>query len=55
MFGLVYEGRLVCVFTFECDLGNGWEDQAVYNDPTEVRLEALKMGANIVQFAFTSF
>jgi len=51
-FGLVYQGRLVCFFTFECDLGNGWEDQSIYNDPEEKRLEALKMGANIVKYAF---
>lgn len=51
-FGLIYEGRLVCFFTYECDLGNGWEDQSVYNDPEEKRQEALKMGANIIQFAF---
>jgi Domain of unknown function (DUF4159) len=52
-FGLVYEGRLVCFYSFECDLGNGWEDQTIYNDSEEVRQEALKMGANIVAFAFT--
>ncbi len=51
-FGLIYEGRLVCFFSYECDLGNGWEDQSVYNDPEEKRQEALKMGANIIQFAF---
>lgn len=51
-FGLFYQGRLVCFFTYECDLGNGWEDQSVYNDPEEKRQEALKMGANIIQFAF---
>lgn len=51
-FGLVYQGRLVCFFTYECDLGNGWEDQSIYNDPEEKRIEALKMGANIVKYAF---
>ncbi|MFT4734682.1 MAG: hypothetical protein ACI8UX_001793 [Psychromonas sp.] len=54
-FGLFHEGRLVCFFTYECDLGNGWEDQSVYGDPQSVRLKALKMGANIVSFAFTSY
>lgn len=54
-FGIVHEGRLVCFFSYECDLGNGWEDQTLYNDPESVRQEALKMGANIIQFAFTSF
>lgn len=52
-FGLIYQGRLVCFYTYECDLGNGWEDQVIYNNPEEVRQEALKMGANIIAFAFT--
>ncbi|MCS6968366.1 MAG: DUF4159 domain-containing protein [Cytophagales bacterium] len=52
-FGLIYEGRLVVFYTYECDLGNGWEDQIVYNDPEEVRQLALQMGANIIMYAFT--
>jgi hypothetical protein len=52
-FGLIYEGRLVCFYSYECDLGNGWEDQIIYNDPEAIRQEALKMGANIISFAFT--
>jgi hypothetical protein len=51
--GLIYEGRLVCFYSFEADLGNGWEDQRIYNDPEEIREKALKMGANIIAFAFT--
>lgn len=51
-FGLFWEGRLVCFYTMECDLGDGWEDQEVHNDPPEVRLQALKMGANLIQYAF---
>jgi len=51
-FGLLHEGRLVCFYTFECDLGDGWEDQDVHNDPPEVRRQALQMGANIIQYAF---
>jgi len=51
-FGLVYEGRLVCFYDFECDLGDGWEDKDVHNDSDKKRREALKMGANIVQFVF---
>jgi Domain of unknown function (DUF4159) len=54
-YGIIHEGKLVCFFSFECDLGNGWEDQVVYNDPEYVRLEALKMGANLIQFSFSSF
>ncbi len=51
-FGLVWEGRVVCFYSYECDLGDGWEDQEVHNDPQELRLKALKMGANIVRYAF---
>jgi hypothetical protein len=52
-FGLLYQGRLVCFYPYESDLGNGWEDQIIYNDPEEVRQEALKMGANLILYAFT--
>jgi hypothetical protein len=52
-FGLIYEGRLVSFYSYESDLGNGWEDQRVHNDPQTKRLEALRMGANIISFAFT--
>ncbi|WP_338733997.1 DUF4159 domain-containing protein [Mangrovimonas cancribranchiae] len=51
-FGMFHEGRLVLLFTFESDLGDGWEDEVVHNDPNEVREKALKMGANIVKYAF---
>lgn len=52
-FGLIYQGRLVCFYTYECDLGNGWEDQEIYNDPEPIRQAALQMGANIIQYAFS--
>jgi len=52
-FGLIYEGRLVAFYSFECDLGNGWEDQRIHNDPQERRDLALKMGANIISYCFT--
>lgn len=54
-FGLIYEGRLVCFYTYECDLGNGWEDKGVYNDSEEIRTKALQMGANILHYVFTSY
>lgn len=50
---LVYQGRVVCFYSYEADLGNGWEDQSIYNDPEAIRQEALKAGANIIAFAFT--
>ncbi|MGK0388647.1 MAG: hypothetical protein ACI94Y_001379 [Maribacter sp.] len=52
-FGLIHEGRMVCFYTYETDLGDGWEDQVVHKDPPEVRRKALEMGANIIQFAFS--
>lgn len=53
-FGLIYEGRLVLFYSYECDLGNGWEDRRVHNTPTEKHLEALQMGANIIAYCFTN-
>lgn len=53
-FGLIYQGRLVCYYSYESDLGNGWEDKVIYNDPEQVRQQALKMGANIISYVFTS-
>ena len=50
-FGLFYENRLVCFYTYECDLGDGWEDGSIHNDSEPTRLKALKMGANIIQYA----
>lgn len=52
-FGLIWEGRLVCFYSYETDLGDGWEDPTVHNDSEETRLKALKMGANLIQYAFT--
>jgi hypothetical protein len=52
-FGIFYKGKLVCFYDYECDLGDGWEDPDVHHDPPEKRMQALEMGANIVQYAFT--
>ncbi|WP_299096925.1 DUF4159 domain-containing protein [uncultured Winogradskyella sp.] len=51
-FGIFHEDRLVLLFTFESDLGDGWEDPEVHNDPEDVREKALKMGANIMKYVF---
>ncbi|MDO5980291.1 DUF4159 domain-containing protein [Flavivirga spongiicola] len=51
-FGIFQEDRLVLLFTYESDLGDGWEDTEVHNDPADVREKALKMGANIVKYVF---
>lgn len=53
-FALIHKGRVVCYYTFECDLGNGWEDFGTYpGDSKETHQKALKMGANLVQYALT--
>jgi len=51
-YAIFNEGRLVLLYTFESDLGDGWENPEVHNDPQEVRLKALRMGANIIKYAF---
>ncbi|MCM4156773.1 DUF4159 domain-containing protein [Gramella sp. AN32] len=51
-FGIFEDNRLVLLFTYESDLGDGWESPEVHNDPEEVRQKALKMGANILKYAF---
>lgn len=51
-FGLVYKGRLVCFYDYDCDLGDGWEDQSVHHDPEAIRQKALQMGANIISYVF---
>lgn len=53
-FGLIHEGRLMVFYTYETDLGNGWEDQRIHNDPEEKRQQALRMGANILSYCFTN-
>ena len=52
-YGLFYEGRLICLFTWECDLGDGWEDPDVHNDSQATRQKAFRMGENILQYVFT--
>jgi|SRR5690606_9791570 len=51
-FGIYVEDRLVLLYTFETDLGDGWENPEVHNDPPDVRLKALQMGANIIKYVF---
>lgn len=53
-FGLIYKGRLVCFYSYESDLGNGWEDYGIYGDSQETREKALRMGANIIQYVFAN-
>jgi len=51
-FAIFHEGRMICFYSFECDLGDGWEDPEVHGDSYEVRTKALQMGANLISFVF---
>ena len=51
-YGLIYKGRLVCFYSFETDLGDGWEDPEVHKEDPDKHLKALQMGANLVQYVF---
>lgn len=51
-FGLLFEGRLVCFYSFESDLGDGWENQEIHKNSQEARTKALRMGANLIQYVF---
>jgi hypothetical protein len=53
-YGLIYKGRLVCFYSYETDLGDGWEDFDVHRDPPEKHTAALQMGANIIQYVFNN-
>ncbi|MBI9057416.1 MAG: DUF4159 domain-containing protein [Labilibaculum sp.] len=53
-FGIFHKGRLVCFYTYECDLGDGWENPSVHNDTYTNHQKALKMGANIISYAFSN-
>ena len=52
-YALFFQGRMVVLYTYECDLGDGWEDGNVHNDSPEIRLKALQMGANIVNYVLS--
>jgi len=52
-FGLIYQGRLVCFYSYQCDLGDGWESYEVHKDSDELHQKAMKMGANLIQYITT--
>jgi len=53
LFALYNEDRIMVIYSYESDLGDGWEDEEVHNDPPELRVAALQMGVNIIYFALT--
>lgn len=53
-YGLIYKGRLVCFYSYDTDLGDGWEDYEVHKDPPEKHIQALQMGANLIQYVFNN-
>ena len=52
-FGIVHDGRLVVFYSYDCDLGDGLEDEEVHHDPPEKREAAVRMGLNLVHYALT--
>lgn len=52
-YGIFVDGRLVLFYSFESDLGNGWEDAGKYDNPPEVREAALQMGVNLFLYAMS--
>jgi hypothetical protein len=50
-YGIIIDGRVVLYFLVESDIGDGWEDSQVHNDPPEKRDQALRMGLNILSYA----
>ena len=53
-YAIIKNGRLVCLYTYESDLGDGWEDQEVHNNSTNTRKKALQMGCNILEYVFNN-
>jgi hypothetical protein len=53
-FGIFINNRLVLLYTYQSDLGDGWEDREIHNDPIEIREKALRMGANIINYVFSN-
>lgn len=51
---IIEDGRIVCLYTFESDIGDGWEDQEVHNDSEYIRRKALQMGSNIIEYVFSN-
>ncbi len=51
-YGLFWQDRLVCFYSYSCDLGDGWEDESVHHDPDNIRAAALQMGSNVIEYAF---
>tara|TARA_S200000501_G_scaffold323553_1_gene320262 strand:+ start:298 stop:942 length:645 start_codon:yes stop_codon:yes gene_type:complete len=52
-FGLFDNNRMILLYTYESDLGDGWEDASVHGNPWPVREKALKMGVNIIYYALS--
>ena len=51
---IIKDGRILCLYTFESDIGDGWEDQEVHNDSEYIRRQALQMGSNIIEYVFSN-
>lgn len=49
-YALIFQGRVICFYDYECDLGDGWESFEVHKDSPEIHQTALKMGANMIKY-----
>jgi hypothetical protein len=49
--GLIYQGRLVCFYSFNTDISDGCEDEEIHHDPPDIREQALRMAVNILIYA----
>lgn len=52
--GLFVEGRLVVFYSYQSDLGDGWEDPEVHGDPADLREQAIRMGVNLFLYALSA-
>lgn len=52
-YAIFHDGRMVVFYSFQADLGDGWEDESVHHDPAELHEAALRMGTNIIVWALT--
>ncbi len=52
-FAIIHEGRVVLFYSYQCDLGDGWEDPDVHNVPADKRRAALRMGTNLIAYSLS--
>jgi len=53
-FGIFLGNRLAVYYSYQSDLGDGWENPEVHHDPPELHEAALRMGVNLFTYAVSS-